>query len=92
MITSALIREAKVVGFIPGDAIAEAQTPQEVSKERPEQTKTAHDLSDIFTPGKAALSSETLSDQPEHGGMTGFDFYRDPLGATKPGMTLKLSK
>jgi cytochrome c peroxidase len=73
----------------PRDAIAEAQTPQEVPKERPEQKKTAHDLSDIFTPSKAALSSEALSDQPEHGGMTGFDFYRDPLGAMKPGMTFE---
>ena len=35
-------------------------------------------LSDIFTPSKATPSSEALSDQPEHGGMTGFDFYRDP--------------
>jgi hypothetical protein len=52
-------------------------------------TRWAHDLSDIFTPSKAALSSEALSDQPEHGGMTGFDFYRDRLGAMKPGMTFE---
>ena len=71
------------------DAIADAQTPNQVAAERPEQKKTAHDLSDIFTPTKAAPSSEALIDQPEHGGMTGFDFYRDPLGATKPGTTFE---
>jgi len=59
----------------PRDAIGDAQTPKEVPAERPEQKKTAHDLSDIFTPSKAAPSSEALTDQPEHGGMTGFDFY-----------------
>ena len=73
----------------PGDAIAEAQTPQEVPKERPEQKKTAHDLSDIFAPSKASPSSEALVDQPNRGDMTGFDFYRDPLGAMKPGMTFE---
>ena len=73
----------------PRDAIADAQTPKEVPAERPEQKKTAHDLSDIFTPSKAAPSSEALIDQPEHGGMNGFDFYRDPLGAMKPGTTFE---
>ena len=37
----------------PHDAIADAQTPREVPVERPEQKKTAHDLSDIFAPSKA---------------------------------------
>ncbi|MGZ3396808.1 MAG: cytochrome B6, partial [Isosphaeraceae bacterium] len=73
----------------PRDAIAEAQTPRDAPAERPEQRKTAHDLSDIFTPSKATPSSGALIDQPEHGGMTGFDFYRDPLGALKPGMTFE---
>src|SRR5215831_17490151 len=73
----------------PRDAIAEAQTPKGVPAERPEQRKTAHDLSDIFTPSKATPSSGALSDQPEQGGMTGFDFYRDPLGATHPGTTFE---
>src|SRR5271165_1058416 len=72
-----------------GDAIADAQTPQAVPNERPEQTKTAHDLSDIFAPNNARPSSGALIDQPEQGGMTGFDFYRDPLGATKPGTTFE---
>jgi cytochrome c peroxidase len=73
----------------PRDAVADAQTPREVPVERPEQKKTAHDLSDIFAPSKAVPSSEALADQPEHGGMNGFDFYRDPLGALKPGMTFE---
>jgi cytochrome c peroxidase len=71
----------------PHDAVADAQTPREVPIERPEQNKTAHDLSDIFSPAKALPTTQALADQPEHGGMTGFDFYRDPLGAMKPGMT-----
>jgi cytochrome c peroxidase len=73
----------------PPDTIAEAQTPKEVPVERPEQKKTAHDLSDIFKQEKARPSSEALVNQPEGGGMNGFDFYRDPLGATKPGMTFE---
>jgi hypothetical protein len=43
------------------DAIAEAQTPQEVPRERPEQKRTAHDLSDIFAPSKAAPASEAYA-------------------------------
>ncbi|HWE37046.1 MAG TPA: cytochrome B6 [Isosphaeraceae bacterium] len=73
----------------PRDVVAEAQTPKDAPVERPEQRKTAHDRSDIFAPGKAAASSEALVDQPEKGGMTGFDFYRDPLGAMKPGTTFE---
>ncbi len=73
----------------PGDAIAEAQTPKDVPAERPEQRKTAHDLSDIFAPSKAAPSSEALVDQPEQGGTNGFDLYRDPAGAMKPGTTFE---
>jgi cytochrome c peroxidase len=74
-------------GTAPQDAIVEAQTPKEVPIERPEQKKTAHDLSDIFTNKRALPSSDALVNQPENGGMTGFDFYRDPLGAMRPGMT-----
>jgi cytochrome c peroxidase len=71
------------------DAIAEAQTPKDAPAERPEQRRTAHDLSDVFTPNKATPSSGTLGDQPEQGGMNGFDFYRDPLGASRPGMNFE---
>ena len=71
----------------PPDAIAQAQTPKEAPLERPEQKKTAHDLSDIFNPSNAVPSSEALTNQTDRGQMNGFDFYRDPLGATRPGMT-----
>src|ERR1700730_9681376 len=71
------------------DAVFDAQNPASVPIERPEQKKTEHDLSDIFAPAKAVPSSDALSDQPDHGGMTGFDFYRDPLGAMKPGLTFE---
>src|SRR4029450_3684496 len=53
----------------PRDAVADAQTPKDVPAERPEQKKTAHDLSDVFTPSQAAPSSEALVDQAQHGGM-----------------------
>jgi cytochrome c peroxidase len=71
----------------PPDAIAQAQTPKEAPMERPEQKKTAHDLSDVFNPSNAVPSSEALTNQQDRGQMLGFDFYRDPLGATRPGMT-----
>jgi hypothetical protein len=69
------------------DAIAQAQTAKEAPTERPEQKKTAHDLSDIFNPSNAVPSSEALTNQTDRGQMNGFDFYRDLLGATRPGMT-----
>ena len=71
------------------DAIAAAQTSKEAPMERPEQKKTAHDLSDVFNPSNALPSSEALIDQQDRGQMLGFDFYRDPLGALKPGMTFE---
>jgi cytochrome c peroxidase len=73
----------------PHDAVREAQTPREVPRDRPEQKKSEHDRSDVFAPSKAEPSSEALVDQPEHGRFTGFDFYKDPLGAMKPGMTFE---
>ena len=51
--------------------------------------KTAHDLSDVFNPSNALPTSEVLVDQQDRGQMLGFDFYRDPLGAMKPGMTFE---
>src|SRR5271170_5279792 len=71
------------------DAIAVAQTSKEAPIERPEQKKTAHDLSDVFNPSNALPTSEALIDQQDRGQMLGFDFYRDPLGAMKPGMTFE---
>lgn len=71
------------------DAIAVAQSPSEVPIERPEQKKTAHDLSDEFSSGRALPTSEALVDQQDGGQFLGFDFYTDPLGAMKPGMTFE---
>jgi len=73
----------------PPDAVAEAQTPKEVPVERPEQKKTEHDLSDVFAPGKAPPTTGALVNQTDQGQMLGFDFYRDPLGAMKPGTTFE---
>src|SRR5258708_29818 len=74
-------------GDAPPDAVAEAQTSKEVPMERPEQKKTAHDLSDIFAPDKAPPNTEALANQTDQGRFLGFDPYRDPFGAMKPGMT-----
>jgi cytochrome c peroxidase len=71
----------------PHDAIADAQTPQQVPTERPEQKKTEHDLSDIFAPSKAQPTTSALSNQTDGGQFLGFDLYKDPVGAMKPGMT-----
>ncbi|HZY88688.1 MAG TPA: hypothetical protein VFE78_27945, partial [Gemmataceae bacterium] len=79
----------KPVPAAPHDAVADAQTPSEVPVERPEQKKTAHDLSDVFAPNKALPITAALADQTDHGQMLGFDFYRDPLGAMKPGTTFE---
>src|ERR1700722_19110594 len=38
-------------------------------------------------PKQCSASSEALTNQQDRGEMRGFDFYRDPLGATRPGMT-----
>lgn len=68
----------------PPDAIARAQEPCPVAVLRPEQKKTAHDLSDIFNVHKADPSSPVFQSQPKQGKVSGFDFYRDPLNADKP--------
>ena len=54
----------------PPDAIAQAQTPKEAPMERPEQKKTAHDLSDVFNPSNAVPSSEALTNQTDRGQMS----------------------
>jgi cytochrome c peroxidase len=74
-------------GGAPLDAVAGAQTTQEVPVERPEQKKTAHDLSDIFAPSKALPITEALVNQADKGQFLGFNPYRDPIGAMKPGVT-----
>jgi hypothetical protein len=76
-------------GGSPPDAVAEAQLCKEVPGERPEQKKTAHDLSDIFSPSKALPTTKALANQTDQGQMLGFDLYRDPVGALRPGMTFE---
>src|SRR4051812_17065971 len=69
------------------DAVAEAQTPRNVPANRPEQQKTEHDRSDVFGSSKAPRSSTALESQPQKGEVQGFDFYRDPLDAKRPGQS-----
>jgi cytochrome c peroxidase len=69
------------------DAVAEAQTQRNVPANRPEQQKTEHDRSDVFGSSKAPRSSTALESQPQKGEVQGFDFYRDPLDAKRPGQS-----
>jgi cytochrome c peroxidase len=68
----------------PSDAILRAQQTSPVAMKRPEQMRTAHDLSDIFDARKADPSSPVFLSQPKQGKISGFDFYRDPLNADRP--------
>src|SRR5262245_8297226 len=67
------------------DAVAQAQTPRQVGAVRPEQRKTPHDQSNIFGASVAQPSSSALKGQVNQGQYPGFDFYRDPIGSTRPG-------
>ncbi len=78
-------RAARTSTVLPApDAIAGAERPSPVAVERPEQRKTAHDLSELFDARRAAPSSPVFGAQPDEGRLSGFDFYRDPLGSTAP--------
>jgi cytochrome c peroxidase len=66
------------------DAVADAQTPRAVPATRPEQQKTEHDNSAIFSSESAPPSSTAFKGQPDEGKIKGFDFYRDPLNAKRP--------
>lgn len=68
----------------PPDAVHDAQTPQEVAVERPEQKLGDHDKSAAFSAGKAPAASAAFEEQPEKGEVKGFDFYRDALGSAQP--------
>ncbi|HZZ28545.1 MAG TPA: cytochrome B6 [Pirellulales bacterium] len=70
------------------DAIQNAQTPQAVRQERPEQQLSDHDQSKEFSAAEAQNSSLQFKHQPDEGQIRGFDFYRDPLNAMKPLETL----
>jgi cytochrome c peroxidase len=67
------------------DAVGQAQTTKAVAVVRPEQQKTPHDLSNVFGASAAQSTSAALKGQANQGQYTGFDFYRDALGATRPG-------
>jgi cytochrome c peroxidase len=71
------------------DAVDAAQQPSPAQVRRPEQRKTGHDRSDEFDARKAKASSPAFDTQPKDGKITGFDFYRDPLNADRPFMTLE---
>jgi hypothetical protein len=73
----------------PQDAIMEAQTLQDVPITRPEQRRSGHDQSDVFSAKKAAPSSTAFEAQPDQGKVLGFDFYRDALNSKKPMMTFE---
>jgi cytochrome c peroxidase len=66
------------------DAVQEAQTPRDVPPSRPEQRKTEHDRSGIFSASSARPADASIPGQPQGGRIAGFDFYRDPLNAPKP--------
>ena len=51
----------------PPDAVSRGQQPSAVQATRPEQKKTAHDLSDLFKATNAKPSSPVTNDQPETG-------------------------
>jgi cytochrome c peroxidase len=66
------------------DAVEDAQTPRPAASKRPEQQKTAHDQSNIFSGADAPPSSPAFDNQPDQGKMLGFDLSRDPLNAKRP--------
>jgi cytochrome c peroxidase len=69
----------------PRDAVVEAQKPSSAPANRVEQQKTEHDRSAAFSAGSAPPASTVVRQQPKQGRISGFDFYRDPLNADKPG-------
>jgi cytochrome c peroxidase len=66
------------------DAVEAAQKPAVVPNTRPEQQKTDHDRSPLFNLANAEPSSPVFASQPNAGRITGFDFFRDLLGANRP--------
>lgn len=70
------------------DSAAEAMALKKVAAERPEQKITEHDRSPRFDNTKPVPISSALKDQANAGRILGFDFARDPLGASKPFTTL----
>jgi cytochrome c peroxidase len=72
------------------DAVAEAQAaPRQAPELRAEQRRTMHDRADLFKATNAPKSSRAFEEQPEWGTVTGYDFYRDPLSASRPMQTFE---
>src|SRR5262249_6113008 len=61
------------------DAVEAAQKPSPTTPARPEERKTDHDQSAVFSSVRAEPNSTAVDSQPKAGKITGFDFYRDPL-------------
>jgi cytochrome c peroxidase len=68
----------------PPDAVQDAQTSRAGSATRPEEQKSPHDRSDVFSAQNAPASSTVLENQPDKGQGLGFDFARDPFNAKRP--------
>ncbi|MDB4964363.1 MAG: cytochrome c peroxidase [Myxococcales bacterium] len=95
-LTQACVVAAATVALFPsalraqaGDAVMQAQTTRGVPVTRPEQRKSSHDSSNAFDARNAQPSSPALANQPEKGGMPGFDPYRDPFDSARPMMTFE---
>jgi cytochrome c peroxidase len=84
MVVSRFLVFAAQSSAAPPDAVMQAQQSQSVPIQRPEQRKTEHDLSDIFSAQHPDPSSPVFKTQPKEGKNSGFDFYRDPLNSDTP--------
>jgi cytochrome c peroxidase len=82
-------RPAPAKAAVLPDAVQEAQTPRKVAEERPEQRKSEHDRSDVFSAMKAQPNTKATNRQPKEGKNSGFDFYRDPLNTDRPMTTFE---
>lgn len=72
------------------DAVEEAQRPPQPRDEQSPTDAPARPTSDHAAADKpAAPITAALNEQPQQGKVTGFDFYRDPLDAKKPGQTFE---
>ena len=73
----------------PPDAVTNGQTHKSVSPARPEQKKTDHDRSPMYDAKNAPSASGAVKAQPKEGKNPGFDPYKDPFGADRPGVTFE---
>ena len=67
-----------------GLAHRSSESPLSVPASRPEQQKTPHDTSDVFSGSNAPPSSPIFEKQPDKGQGLGFDFARNPCNAKRP--------